>query len=57
LSGSISEPTIRLCFLKDRLNTIHRDIKPSNMLVNARGEIKVCDFSVSGTLHASKAKT
>jgi mitogen-activated protein kinase kinase len=46
-----------LQFLKDELNIIHRDIKPSNILCNTAGEIKVCDFSVSGELHKSKAGT
>ena len=27
---------------------MHRDIKPSNILINATGEIKVCDFGISG---------
>jgi serine/threonine protein kinase len=27
---------------------MHRDIKPSNILINASGEIKVCDFGISG---------
>ena len=29
---------------------MHRDIKPSNILVNKNGEIKVCDFGVSGKI-------
>ncbi|KAI8871442.1 kinase-like protein [Ramicandelaber brevisporus] len=36
---------------------IHRDIKPSNILATSRGEIKLCDFSVSGTLENSIANT
>jgi len=27
---------------------MHRDIKPSNVLINAAGDIKVCDFGISG---------
>lgn len=30
------------------LKLMHRDIKPSNVLLNATGEIKVCDFGISG---------
>lgn len=33
------------------------DVKPSNLLVNTRGEIKMCDFGVSGELINSKANT
>ena len=33
------------------------DIKPSNMLCNSAGEIKVCDFGVSGELINSVADT
>lgn len=36
---------------------MHRDIKPSNILVNTKGEIKLCDFGISGRLVDSKAKT
>ncbi|KAJ2524975.1 MAP kinase kinase Wis1 [Coemansia sp. RSA 2049] len=46
-----------LTFLKSELNIIHRDVKPTNILVNRRGEVKLCDFGVSGELKQSLAKT
>ena len=36
---------------------IHRDIKPSNILVNTEGQIKLCDFGVSGDIVNSLATT
>jgi hypothetical protein len=33
------------------------DVKPTNVLVNKRGDIKLCDFGVSGQLEKSLAKT
>ena len=36
-----------LDFMKKN-KTIHRDIKPSNILINYTGEIKLCDFGISG---------
>lgn len=33
------------------------DVKPSNVLINYRGQIKLCDFGVSGQLEKSIAKT
>ncbi|KAG9049920.1 hypothetical protein FS837_008506 [Tulasnella sp. UAMH 9824] len=46
-----------LKFLKDELNVMHRDVKPTNVLVNRKGQIKLCDFGVSGQLEKSLAKT
>lgn len=36
---------------------MHRDIKPSNILVNSKGQIKLCDFGVSSELDNSVADT
>ncbi|KZM20295.1 Mitogen-activated protein kinase kinase [Ascochyta rabiei] len=49
--------TMGLKSLKDEHNIIHRDVKPTNILMNTRGQIKICDFGVSGNLVASIAKT
>ncbi|KAF9220930.1 Pkinase-domain-containing protein [Gyrodon lividus] len=46
-----------LTYLYDVHRIIHRDIKPSNILCNSRGQIKICDFGVSGELINSIADT
>jgi len=65
-AGRIQEPYTRkitdavirgLTYLREKHHIIHRDIKPSNILVNSQGEIKICDFGVSGQLIDSMANT
>lgn len=46
-----------LNYLKEKLKIIHRDVKPSNILLHKRGDIKLCDFGISGQLVDSIAKT
>lgn len=46
-----------LHYLHSQLKVIHRDVKPSNILINRMGEVKICDFGISGYLVDSVAKT
>lgn len=46
-----------LNYLREKHQIMHRDVKPSNILVNSRGEIKICDFGVSGQLIDSMANS
>ncbi len=33
---------------------MHRDVKPRNVLVNQKGEVKICDFGASKILESGK---
>ncbi|CAO1391242.1 unnamed protein product [Diamesa tonsa] len=46
-----------LHYLHSQLKVIHRDVKPSNILINRQGQVKMCDFGISGYLVDSVAKT
>ncbi|KAL3232880.1 Serine/threonine-protein kinase STE7 [Nakaseomyces bracarensis] len=46
-----------LNYLYENYKIIHRDIKPSNVLINSKGQIKLCDFGVSRKLNNSIADT
>ncbi|XKL60869.1 hypothetical protein PGB90_007926 [Kerria lacca] len=65
-AGRIPEPMLGtvtcavlkgLSYLREKHAIIHRDVKPSNILVNSGGEIKICDFGVSGQLIDSMANS
>ncbi|KAK9888014.1 hypothetical protein WA026_000298 [Henosepilachna vigintioctopunctata] len=56
--GKISYAVVSaLHYLYSQLRVIHRDVKPSNILINRHGEVKMCDFGISGYLVDSVAKT
>ncbi|CAH00483.1 mitogen-activated protein kinase kinase MKK1 [Kluyveromyces lactis] len=55
--GKIAESVLRGLFYLHERKIIHRDIKPQNILFNEIGQIKLCDFGVSGEAVNSLATT
>ena len=56
--GKITESVLMgLKYLRESHQIMHRDVKPSNILINSNGDIKLCDFGVSGQLIDSMANT
>lgn len=56
--GKITEAVLKgLQYLREHHSIMHRDVKPSNILISSTGDIKLCDFGVSGQLIDSMANT
>lgn len=55
--GKIAESVLRGLSYLHLQRIIHRDIKPSNILLDREGNVKICDFGVSGDMDNSVATT
>lgn len=55
--GKIAANVVKALHYLHSIKVIHRDVKPSNILINRAGDVKLCDFGISGYLVNSVAKT
>ena len=55
--GKVAANVVQALHYLHSIKVIHRDVKPSNILINQAGEVKLCDFGISGYLVNSVAKT
>lgn len=55
--GKIAESVLKGLNYLHQQRIIHRDIKPSNILLDKFGNVKICDFGVSGEVVNSLATT
>jgi len=55
--GAITAQSLEgLRYLNNDVRVLHRDIKPANILINTKGQVKLCDFGVSRTMSGTKTK-
>ena len=54
--GAITCKTLMGMRYLNQAHVVHRDIKPSNILVNTKGEVKLCDFGTSKILHEKSVR-
>jgi len=55
--GKIAASVVKALHYLYGKRIIHRDVKPSNILINRKGEVKLCDFGIAGHLVNSMAQT
>jgi len=55
--GKIAASIVKALHYLYGMKIIHRDVKPSNVLISRNGDVKLCDFGISGHLVNSIAQT